>query len=74
MAALGAALVRAAMAAFVHANTPPLHGDADGAMGTLSAPLRVDAPDEVLSTLEGLRCSVAARSMEENRCIAEADR
>src|SRR3954471_13992734 len=34
-AVLGAALVRAAMAAFVRASTPPLHGDAVGAVGTL---------------------------------------
>src|SRR5437763_3126491 len=63
-AVLGAALVRAAMAAFVRASTPPLHGDAVGAVGTLSAPIRVDAPGEVLYTLEGLRCSVAARSVD----------
>ena len=63
-AVLGAALVRAAMAAFVRASTPPLHGDAVGAVGTLSAPIRVDAPGEVLYTLEGLRCSAAARSVD----------
>ena len=63
-AVLGAALVRAAMAAFVRASTPPLHGDAAGAMGTLSAPIRVDAPGEVIYTLEGLRCSAAARSVD----------
>ena len=62
-AVLGAALVRAAMAAFVRASTPPLHGDAVGAVGTLSAPIRADAPGEVLYTLEGLRCSAAARSV-----------
>jgi membrane protein implicated in regulation of membrane protease activity len=63
-AVLGAALVRAAMAAFVRASTPPLHGDAVGAVGTLSAPIRADAPGEVLYTLEGLRCSAAARSVD----------
>jgi membrane protein implicated in regulation of membrane protease activity len=63
-AVLGAALVRAAMAAFVRASTPPLHGDAVGAVGTLSAPIRVDAPGEVIYTLEGLRCSAAARSVD----------
>jgi membrane protein implicated in regulation of membrane protease activity len=63
-AVLGAALVRAVMAAFVRASTPPLHGDAAGAVGTLSAPIRVDAPGEVLYTLEGLRCSAAARSVD----------
>jgi hypothetical protein len=52
-AALGAALVRAAMAAFVRAGMPPLHGAAVGAVGTLSAPLRVAASDEVLSRLAG---------------------
>ncbi|HKO23801.1 MAG TPA: hypothetical protein VJY65_03565, partial [Chloroflexota bacterium] len=63
-AVLGAALVRAVMAAFVRASTPPLHGDAVGAVGTLSAPIRVDAPGEVIYTLEGLRCSAAARSVD----------
>ena len=63
-AVLGAALVRAAMAAFVRASTPPLHGDAVGAVGTLSAPIRVDVPGEVIYTLEGLRCSAAARSVD----------
>jgi membrane protein implicated in regulation of membrane protease activity len=63
-AVLGAALVRAAMAAFVRASTPPLRGDAVGAVGTLSAPIRVDAPGEVIYTLEGLRCSAAARSVD----------
>jgi membrane protein implicated in regulation of membrane protease activity len=63
-AVLGAALVRAAMAAFVRASTPPLHGAAVGAVGTLSAPIRVDAPGEVIYTLEGLRCSAAARSVD----------
>jgi hypothetical protein len=33
--------------------------DAVGAVGMLSAPLRVAAPDEVLYLLEGLRCSAA---------------
>jgi membrane protein implicated in regulation of membrane protease activity len=63
-AVLGAALVRAVMAAFVRASTPPLHGDAVGAVGTISAPIRVDAPGEVIYTLEGLRCSAAARSVD----------
>jgi hypothetical protein len=47
------------MAAFVRAGTPPLLGDAAGVVGTLSAPLRVDGPDEGLYALEGLRCSAA---------------
>src|SRR5919197_1800602 len=63
-AVLGAALVRVAMAAFMRASTPPLRGDAVGAVGTLSAPIRVDAPGEVIYTLEGLRCSAAARSVD----------
>ena len=56
---LGAALVRAAMTDFVRASTPPLQGEAAGAVGTLSAPLRVDAPDKVLYPLQGPRCSAA---------------
>ena len=63
-AVLGAALVRAAMVAFMRASTPPLRGDAVGAVGTLSAPIRVDAPGEVIYTLEGLRCSAAAHSVD----------
>jgi hypothetical protein len=51
------------MAAFVRASTPPLQGDAAGAVGRLSAPIRVDAPDEVLYMLPWLRCSVAARGV-----------
>jgi hypothetical protein len=50
---LGAALIRAALAAFMRASTPPVQGDAAGAVGTLSAPLHVDAPDKVLYPLEG---------------------
>src|SRR5205085_1204313 len=63
-AVLGAALVRAVMAAFVRAGTAPLRGDAIGALGTISAPIRVDAPGEVIYTLEGLRGSAAARSVD----------
>jgi hypothetical protein len=48
--------VRAGVAAFARASMPPSHGAAVGAVGKLSAPLRVDAPDEVLFTLAGLRC------------------
>jgi hypothetical protein len=29
----------------------------------LSAPIRIDVPDEVLSTLERLRCSVAGKPL-----------
>ena len=63
-AVLGAAFVRAAMAAFVRASTSPLQGSAVGTVGTLSAPIRDDAPGEVIYTLEGLRCSAAARSVD----------
>ena len=70
VAVLGTALVRAAMAAFERASTPPLQGEAAGAVGTLSAPLRVDAPDEVLYPLEGLWCSAAGT----HRCKVEEDR
>jgi hypothetical protein len=38
-----------------------LQGDAAGAVGTLSALIRLDAPDEVIYMLEWLRCSAAAR-------------
>jgi hypothetical protein len=57
------------MAAFVHAGMPPLHGDVVGAVGGLSAPLRVDAPGEVLYTLAG--CGAAWL---EHRCKAQEDR
>lgn len=63
-ALLGAAVVRALMAALLRAGTPPLSGDAIGAVGTLSAPIRVDGPGEVIYTLEGLHRSAAARSVD----------
>jgi len=63
-ALLGAALVRAAMAAFVRSSATPLRANADGALGTLSAPVRPDAAGEVIYTLEGLRRSAAARSVD----------
>lgn len=63
-AVLGAALVRGVMAAFLRASTPPLRADAVGALGTLSAAIRADAPGEVIYTLEGLRRSAAARSVD----------
>ena len=63
-AVLGAMLVRGVMAAFMRASTPPLRADAVGALGTLSAPIRADALGEVISTLEGLRRSAAARSVD----------
>jgi len=63
-ALLGAALVRAVMTAFTRASVTPLHANADGALGTLSAPIRLDAAGEVIYTLEGLRRSAAARSLD----------
>ncbi len=60
----GAALVRAAMSAFLRAGTAPLHADAVGALGTINAPIRADAAGEVIYTLEGLRRSAAARSID----------
>ncbi len=63
-ALLGAALVRAVMAAFTRASVAPLRANADGALGTLSAPIRLDAAGEVIYTLEGLRRSAAARSLD----------
>ncbi len=63
-AVLGAALVRGVMTALLRSSTPPLHGDAIGAIGQLSAPIRADAAGEVIYTLEGLRRSAAARSID----------
>lgn len=60
----GAAIVRALMAALLRAGTPPLSSDAVGAVGTLSAAIRADAPGEVIYTLEGLHGSAAARSVD----------
>ncbi len=61
---LGAAFVRALMAAFVRSGTPPLQGNAVGAVGTLNAPIRSDGAGEVIYTLEGLRRSAPARSLD----------
>ena len=63
-ALLGAAFVRALMAAFVRAGTPPLQGNAVGAVGTLNASIRSDGVGEVIYTLEGLRRSAPARSLD----------
>jgi hypothetical protein len=51
------------MAVLARTGMPPLQGDAAGAAGTLSAPIRLDAPDGVLYAVEGLRCSAAARGL-----------
>jgi len=61
---LGAAFVRALMAAFVRAGTPALQGNAVGAVGTLNASIRSDGAGEVIYTLEGLRRSAPARSLD----------
>jgi hypothetical protein len=63
-AVVGAALVHALMAAFLRADTVPLSAGAEGALGELSAPIRADAPGEVIYTLEGLHRSAAARSLD----------
>jgi hypothetical protein len=62
--AIGTALVRALMAAFLRADTAPLSAGAEGALGELTAAIRPDGPGEVLYTLEGLHRSAAARSLD----------
>jgi hypothetical protein len=57
-AMLGAALVRAMMAAFLRASTRPLRADAAGAVGTLNAPIRADAPGEVIYSILSSRPDV----------------
>lgn len=61
-ALIGATLVRAAMGAFLRSSTSPLFMTADGAMGTVNATIRPNAPGEVVYTLEGLHRSLPARS------------
>lgn len=61
-AIVGAALIRGLFQAFVRAGTPPLQLSGDGAIGTVNAAIRADAPGEVIYTLEGLHRSVPARS------------
>src|SRR5579875_2831834 len=61
---LGAWLVRAAMAALERSSSPELSLTAEGALGTVNATIRADAPGEVLYTLEGLHRSVAAKSID----------
>jgi hypothetical protein len=63
-AVIGAALVRSIVRAFVRAGTPPLHLTGEGAIGTVNAAIRADAPGEVVYTLEGLHRSVPARSVD----------
>jgi hypothetical protein len=64
MAALvGAILIRALMAAFIRSGTPPLELTGEGAIATVNAAIRADAPGEVVYTLEGLHRSMPARSV-----------
>jgi hypothetical protein len=58
----GAALIRGLFNALVRASTPPLSLTAEGALATVNATIRPDAPGEVLYTLEGLHRSLPARS------------
>lgn len=61
---LGASAVRALMATLLRASTPPLQARAEGAVGVLNAAIRLDGAGEVLYTLEGLRRSLPARSVD----------
>jgi hypothetical protein len=61
-AVLGAALIRSLLGALVRASTPPLQLTAEGALATVNATIRPDAPGEVIYTLEGLHRSLPARS------------
>ena len=61
-AVIGAMIVRSLLNAFVRASTPPLELTAEGAIATVNATIRPDAPGEVLYTLEGLHRSLPARS------------
>jgi membrane protein implicated in regulation of membrane protease activity len=61
-AVIGALIVRTLFNAFVSSSTPPLELTAEGAVATVNATIRPDAPGEVLYTLEGLHRSLPARS------------
>ena len=63
-AAAGAVAVRALIGAFVRSETPALQAEPAGAEGVLSASIREDGAGEVIYTLEGLRRSAAARSID----------
>lgn len=63
-AVIGAAIVRAAFMAFLRADTPPLAASAEGAVGTVNATIRPNAPGEVMVTLEGLHRAIPARSVD----------
>jgi hypothetical protein len=61
---VGAGLVRALMAALIRSSAPPLQLGAEGALGTVNAAIRPDAPGEVIYTLEGLHRSIPAYSQD----------
>jgi hypothetical protein len=61
---VGAGLVRALMAALIRSSAPPLRLGAEGALGTVNATIRADAPGEVIYTLEGLHRSIPAYSQD----------
>jgi membrane protein implicated in regulation of membrane protease activity len=61
-ALIGAFVVRAIMDAFVRSSTEPLQLTGEGALATVNATIRPDAPGEVIYTLEGLHRSLPARS------------
>lgn len=63
-ALIAAVAVRALMRAFVRAETPALAATAEGAMGTINAPIREDRAGEVVYTLEGLQRSAPARTLD----------
>jgi hypothetical protein len=63
-AIVGAAVMRSLIKLLVHSDTPALREGAAGAYGTISVAVRVDAAGEVTYTLEGLRRSSAARSVD----------
>ena len=63
-AVIAAVLVRTLMSAFVRASVEPLSLQAEGAIGSINAPIRVGGTGEVIYTLEGLRRSAAARSID----------
>ena len=63
-AIVGAVIVRAVAAAFVRASTPALALTGEGAIATVNAPIRPGNAGEVIYTLEGLRRSCPARSLD----------
>lgn len=62
MGLVGAIILRSLMAALIGSSTEPLALTGEGAIGTINATVRPDAPGEVIYTLEGLHRSVAARN------------